>query len=343
VEPEAWGLRSQQKEEQMKVMVLGGTGLFGRKTILHLLQDPDVSSVVSLDITPPRDWFLKQIEGYRERFHFVRGDASQLEDILEAIKQYAVDSLVNWAFLLPGEAENNPRPSTKVNAMGMCNSFEAARLMGISRVVYASSAGVYGPQAEYGDREVTEDDHLHPGSGYALLKQYSEVLADQYSRLYGLKLTGLRPVIGCGHEGWPKGPAMIRIFSELVSMAAVGKPVSLETDGSNQASLSPADDVAEITRLLLHQEASKHPVYNVGAPTTTLREIADLALGYLPNARISFGKQVPPSTRARGVVLSVSMARAKEDLGFEMMQPQKAVLVHINDARTEGGLPLVGV
>jgi UDP-glucose 4-epimerase len=325
----------------MKVLVLGGSGLFGRKTILHLLQDKEVSRVVSMDVTPPKEWSLKEIDKNKDRFHFVRGDASQLEDIQDAIKVFSIDALVNWAFLLPGEAESRPSASTKVNAMGMCNSFEAARLMGISRVIYASSAGVYGPQDEYGDREVTEDDHLHPGSGYALLKQYAEVLADQYSKLYGLKLTGLRPVIGCGHEGWPKGPAMIRMFSDMVSLLAVGKPFSLDTDGSNQASLSPADDVAEITRLLLHLPASPHLVYNVGGPTTTLKAVAEITRKYIPDAKITFGEKSLPSTRGRGVVTSVGMARAKEDLGFSMMPVEKAVLIHINDARTEAGLPLL--
>jgi UDP-glucose 4-epimerase len=129
----------------MKVLVLGGTGLFGRKTILKLLQDKDVSAVISMDIFPPKDWALSQIENNKDRFHFVRGDVSQIEDILNAIKLYDADALVNWAFLLPGEAELNPLTSTKVNALGMCNSFEAARVAGIKRVVYASSGGgVYG-------------------------------------------------------------------------------------------------------------------------------------------------------------------------------------------------------
>ena len=65
----------------MKVLVLGGSGLFGRKTVLRLLQGKEVSDVVSVDITPPREWFLKEIDRNKDRFHFVRGDASQLEDI----------------------------------------------------------------------------------------------------------------------------------------------------------------------------------------------------------------------------------------------------------------------
>lgn len=39
----------------MKVLVSGGSGLFGRKMAMYLLQDPDVAPVVSMDITPPRE------------------------------------------------------------------------------------------------------------------------------------------------------------------------------------------------------------------------------------------------------------------------------------------------
>ena len=173
----------------MNILVIGGSGLFGRKTVLHLLQDKEVSSVVSMDVAPPKEWLMKEIDKYKDRFHFVRGGVGELEDIKNAIKTYSVDRLVNWAFLLPGVVEGNPRLSVKVNALGMCNSFEAARLLGISRVVYASSEGVYGAQDEYGDREVTEDDHLHPGSGYALMKQFAEILAAEYTQQYGIKFT----------------------------------------------------------------------------------------------------------------------------------------------------------
>ena len=166
----------------MKVLVLGGTGLFGRKTALHLLQDKDVSLVVAMDVNPPKEWMLKSIDKYKDRFRFVRGDVGELEDIVNAIKNYSIDRLVNWAFLLPGDVERSPRLSVKVNALGMCNSFEAARLCGVNRVVYASSEGVYGPQDEYGDRDVVESDPMHPGSGYALMKQFAEILAAQYTQ-----------------------------------------------------------------------------------------------------------------------------------------------------------------
>ena len=148
----------------MRVLVIGGSGMLGRKTALHLLRDPGVEKVVTMDLAPPTAWFIKTIEPWADRFAYERGDISQLEDLLDIIKRHDIDRLVNWAMVMTQEPR--PRLNAKVGVMGMCNTFEAARLSGIERVVYASSETVYGSQDDYGDREVTEDDRLLAGAGH---------------------------------------------------------------------------------------------------------------------------------------------------------------------------------
>ena len=324
----------------MNVLVIGGNGLFGRKTVLKLLQDTDISRVVSMDVIPPKEWIIPRYREFDEKFAFYRGDVSDLEDILNAIRVYEIDKIVNWAFLLPGDIEGNPRLSVKVNELGMCNVFEAARLAGISRVIYASSWGVYGPQDEYGDRDVTEDDHLHPGSAYALTKQLSEILADQYTELYGINFTALRPTIAFGHGG--RTPLMIKNYSDLVSLPAVGKPFSIGEDGTSKTSLFTPDDIAAFTRLLLHVDASPHPAYNIGGPPTSMRQVADAVRKYIPDAKIEFGNIAPPENRGKfGIPWRASSERAREDFGFSLLPLEEAVLIHINDARSEAGLELI--
>ncbi|MFC2021281.1 NAD-dependent epimerase/dehydratase family protein [Chloroflexota bacterium] len=318
----------------MKVMVIGGSGLFGRKTVMHLLQDPEVSGVISMDLAPPRDWFMKLIDNYRDKFHYVRGDVSQLEDILNAMKLHPVDGVVNWAFIMGSEVNTNPRLSTKVNALGMCNVFEAARLMGINRVVYASSETVYGPQDMYGDREVVEDDQLYPSHSYAVCKHFAEILADQYSSQYGMSITGVRPTIGYGHGG--VSPA--QYWSDMPSLVAIGKPFSMETDGKNLSSLVAADDLGEFTKILIKAPSSPHPVYNVGGLPTSPGDLAGVVRKYILDARIEFGNTELTPTRGRGLPWKVSMARAREDFNFSCMPLEEAVLIHINDARLEAGL-----
>jgi nucleoside-diphosphate-sugar epimerase len=327
----------------MNVLVLGGGGLFGRKTMVQLTRDPAITLGVSMDVVPTRDWVMKEIGSNVDKFRFVQGDVSNLDEILSVIKRFSVDRIINWAFILPGETlQSNPRIGVKVNELGMCNSFEAARLMGINRVVYASSEGVYGPQDDYGDRPVVEDDRMRPGSIYALAKQMSEMLADQYGKLFGINFTALRPCIGYGHGGLT--PLMIKQFCDLVSLPAVGKPFSVTADGTNTVSLSAADDVAALAIKLIKMPSSPHPAYNVGGPPTSMRDVATAVRKYFPDAKIEFGKERPSPDRGKmGIPWNISSDRAKDDLGFEVLPLDEAVLIHANDARTEAGLlPITG-
>ena len=324
----------------MNIMVIGGSGLFGRKTVMYLLRDAGVASVVSVDLTPPPDWFLKSIEKFKDKFHFVRGDVTQLEDILNPLKQYAIDRLINWAFIMVTEDNAEPRRDARVNAFGMSNAFEAAKLMGVKRVVYASSETVYGPQAMYGDRDVTEDDQTNPTHSYAVCKLFAEIIAGQYSKLYGMSFTGVRPTIGYGHGG--RSPA--QHWSDMPSAVAVGKPFSMEGDGNGLSSLVSADDLADFTRILIKAPSSPHPVYNVGGPATRPRDMAAVLRKYIPEAKISFGTRPMMDPGGKfGLPWLVSMKQAIQDFGFSCMPLEKAVLLHINDARMEAGLkPIKG-
>ncbi|MFC1948974.1 NAD-dependent epimerase/dehydratase family protein [Chloroflexota bacterium] len=316
-------------------LVIGGSGLFGRKTVSHLLEDPEVTSVVSMDLAPPTDWFMKLIDKHKDKFHFVRGNVAEIEDILNAMAIYKVDRVVNWAFVMGMDVNTNPRLSTKVNALGMCNAFEAARLMGANRVVYASSETVYGPQDRYGDREVVEDDQLYPSHSYAVCKRYAEILAQQYTQQYGMNFTGVRPTIGYGHGG--RSPA--QYWSDMPSAAAVGKPYHMDSDGKNLTSLVSGDDLGKFTTILIKAPSSPHPVYNVGGPPSNFLDLIEAVKKYIPDAKITVGNE----ERRGGLPAKVSMAIAMEDFGFSCLPIEESVLIHINDARLEAGMELLKV
>jgi UDP-glucose 4-epimerase len=316
----------------MRVLVVGGCGMLGRKTVAHLLSDPSVEKVVSMDVAPPPDWFLKSIAEHASRFAYERADISQLEDLLDLISRYGIDRLVNWAMVM--SLDPKPRLNVKVGVLGMCNVFEAARLTGIKRVVYASSETVYGSQADYGEREVTENDRLYTaGHFYAYAKRMAEIMAEQYEELYGLKSTALRPAIVAGHGG--KDPYVVKWFADAVSVPAVGRPLHYDIDGRSLWSLTSPDDIGAFTRLLLRADSSPHPAYNMGGPPLCLRDVAEAVRGYLPDAQITFGEEKGKEE----LPWLYSAALAKEDFGFEQMPLDQAVLIHINDARLEAGLP----
>ena len=118
---------------------------------------------------------------------------------------------------------------------------------------------------------------------------------------------------------------------------AVGKPFSMEMDGNSLSSLVAADDLGEFTKILIKAPSSPHPVYNVGGPPTSPRDLAAVVKKYIPDAKITFGKKAMPARG--GLPWKVSMKHAIEDFSFECAPIEESVLIHLNDARTEVGLP----
>ena len=152
-------------------------------------------------------------------------------------------------------------------------------------------------------------------------------------------------LVQCGEKTVKLGtvpPDLIKNFSDLVSLPAVGKPFSIGDDGTSRTSLFTPDDIGTFTRLLLHVDSSPHPAYNVGGPPTSMREVADAVRKYIPDAKIEFGNIPPPENRGKfGIPWRASGERAREDFGFTCMSIEEQVLIHINDARTEAGLELI--
>ncbi|MBN1321713.1 MAG: NAD(P)-dependent oxidoreductase [Thermoleophilia bacterium] len=317
----------------MRVLVIGGSGLFGKKSVLALLRDPEVEGVVTMDVAPPVGYFTTLAAPFEDRFKYVRGDISDLEQVLAVASENKIDAIINWAMIL--SKDPYPRENTKIGVLGMCNVFEAARLLGIKRVVFASSETVYGEQSDYGDREIVEDDRLLPfqGSFYALAKTLAEVLAAEYDQLYGIKSTALRPTIGYGHGG--KNPKFVRWFSEIVSLPAVGKPIALECKGDWLFSTVLSDEIGEFAHLAVKTPSSPHPAYNLGGPPVSLRDFAAAVKKFIPDAEITFGDE-PENCE---LPWKVSGARAKEDYGFAVMAVEDAVFKLINEARAEEGMP----
>src|SRR6266567_589199 len=151
----------------MKVLVLGGTGFIGPRVMRRLVDRGHEVSCMDINPNSPL------ITDIRDRIQVSRGDITLMDDVVEAMVDAKPDRVLNLAYAL-GAPESDPHPAVRLNILGMDNCFEAARICGIKRVVYASSLAVYGQQRHYGDRMLTEDD-VRMGAGvYAASKIYNE-------------------------------------------------------------------------------------------------------------------------------------------------------------------------
>src|SRR5437773_11640853 len=307
----------------MAVLVIGATGFIGPRLIKRLIDRGE--SVVGMDLNPGAASF----SGVPIGAPVVRGDVTQFEDVMRVVLDVKPDRVINLAYAL-GAGEGNPHQVMRLDILGMDNCFEAARLAGVKRVVYASSIAVSGQQSHFGDRLVNEDDPVHGTSQYAMHKAFNEFQARKYIKNYGMSIVGVRPANVTGPDKVRGSVDHVQIMTE----AARGKPVHLPAKGLMRL-LVHVEDMAEIFARILLAEAPRHHLYNSGGIPVSLGELADIVRGFLPDTKIRFDKG--RGLEDSGIYL-VDWSRLAKEFGIEYPGLHTRVLEVINEVRQEEGL-----
>ena len=306
-------------------MVTGGTGFIGNRIIRKLLDRGE--EVVCFDLAPPRN----NLEPYADRINFYRGDISQIPHLLEAINTFDVRKIIHMAALLPPDTEDRPHFGMSVNIQGTNNVFEAARWSNIQRVVYASSIAVYGVQETFGDRPINETDLSDPVNVYGMTKAANDFAAGRYRERYNMDIRGVRICTVFGHGRVTGMTGMIGGL--MMSLPAIGKPVTMQFDPNEASPMIHAEDAAEIFVQVSLSNNLQHPIYISGGHLATIQDIANIVKEYIPEAQITTGDRPVPH------VYLVDNSRMLSDIGYEMAPLRVRVLEHMNDARVEAGLP----
>ena len=310
----------------MAILVIGATGFIGPRLIRKLVARGE--TVVGMDLNPGAAAFGDVPIGAP----VVRGDVTQFEDVMRTVLEVKPDRLINLAYGL-GAGEGNPHQVMRLDVLGMDNCFEAARLAGVKRVVYASSIAVSGQQSHFGDRLVNEDDPVHGTSQYAVHKIFNEFQARKYVKNYGMSIVGVRPAN-------VTGPDKVRGSTDHVQImvdAARGKPVHLPKKGLMRL-LIHVEDIAEVFARVLLAEAPRHSIYNSGGIPASLGELADVVRGFLPDAAITFAEE---DGRGDSGNYLVDWSRLAKEFGVEYPGLHTRVLEVLNDVRRQEGLPLI--
>ena len=263
----------------------------------------------------------------------IRGDVTKFEDVMRLVLEVKPDRMINLAYGL-GAGEGNPHQVMLLDVLGMDNCFEAARLGGVKRVVYASSIAVSGQQENFGDRLANEEDPTYGTSQYAMHKIFNEFQARKYIKNYGMSIVGVRPANVTGPDKVRGSVDHVQIMTD----AARGKPVHLPQRGLMRL-LVHVEDMAEIFMRVLLAEAPRHSLYNSGGIPVSLGELADIVRGFLPDAKITFDKE---GGREDSGNYLVDWSRLGKEFGIEYPGLHTRVLEVINDVRRVEGLPLVG-
>ncbi len=224
----------------MRVLLTGGYGCIGSWIVRHLLARGDRAWVYDLKEGPRRLRLLLRDDELRQ-VGFVAGDVTDLARLRAALQEHAITHVVHLAGLQVPTCRADPILGAKVNVLGTLAVFEAVRAAQpqVERLVYASSAAVFGPPEDYADTPIADDVKLTPTTHYGFFKCCNEGNARVYFRDHGLSSIGLRPwtVYGAGRDfGMTSEP------TKAIKALALGRPYRISYGGWQD--LQYVDDVA---------------------------------------------------------------------------------------------------
>ena len=283
-----------------------------------------------MDIAPD----APALDPLRDRIRLMRGDITLMDDVVEALVSSKPDRVLNLAYTL-GQPEDDPHPQVRLNILGMDNCFEAARILGIRRVVYASSLAVYGAQRLHGQHHVTEDEARLGTSLYAVSKIFNEHQADWYNRAYDMAITGVRPAN-------ITGPDKVRGSMNHVQcqvLPARNEPIHFPYRDMMTLPLH-VEDIAEVFLRVTLAEETHYSIYNSGGNSLNLGELADLVREFLPEAEITFEEDEGGYDLSSLYLMDNS--RLVEEFEVQYAPFRQRVMETLNDVRLGEGLPPVG-
>lgn len=264
-----------------KVLITGGAGFIGSHTADLLLEQGIAVRVLDNLSSGQRH----NLPARHPRLEFIEGDITDAALVRQAMD--GVSHCLHLAAQVSVSASlENPAFSAQQNILGYINVLDAVRAAGIERLVYASSAAVYGDPPELPARE---DAALKQLSPYGLEKQINEYYADLYHRLYAVSSLGLRYFNVFGPRQDPKSPyaGVISIFVERISG---DQPVTVLGDGKQTRDFIFVRDIARANLAAL--KSTSQGVCNVatGQSTSLLELINTLSALSSSKTRIMYAE-----------------------------------------------------
>ncbi|MGV7214098.1 NAD-dependent epimerase [Bradyrhizobium sp. UFLA05-112] len=251
------------------ILLTGAAGFIGFHVARQLLAED--RPVVGLDnLNSYYDPALKRarLEVLQRHggFSFVQADLADRDTIANLFAQHRFATVVHLA-AQAGVRYSIDHPQTYVdsNLQGFLNVLEGCRHNGCRHLVYASSSSVYGANTKL--PFAIGDGTDHPVSFYAATKKANEVMAQSYSHLYRLPVTGLRFFTIYGPWGRPD-MAMFLFVNAIME----GRPIRLFNHGRMRRDFTYVDDVTRVVSKLIDRVPVDNPaaanapsrLYNVG-------------------------------------------------------------------------------
>lgn len=297
------------------VLITGGAGLIGSATIDQLLLNPIYERILVVDnmIRGSRQNIQHALES--GRVELVEGDIRD-RLLLQSLMQN-VDSVFHMAALRITACAENPREAFDVMCTGTFNVIDAASQAGVSKIVAASSASIYGLADIFPTPE-----HAHPYDNktfYGTAKLMLEGMLRSHCDMYGLPYIALRyfNVFGPRMDIHGKYTEVLIRWMERIER---GEPPVIFGDGNQTMDFIYIDDIARANVIALESPVTDQ-VFNVASGTeTSLLQLVMMLLQVM--GRQDLGVEFAPERSINPVPRRLAdISKARDLLGFEATTP----------------------
>jgi UDP-glucose 4-epimerase len=317
-----------------KVLVIGGAGFIGSYVVSELLKEP-LEEVVVYDnfARGQRSYLTEQLKDTRCSIYPIGGDIREVDILNEAMKgkDYVISLAAMWLL----HCKDFPRTAFHVNIEGTFNILEACVKNNIKKLIWSSSASVYGDAVEL---PMTESHPFNNKNFYGASKIAGEAMATAFNDRYGLEVIGLRymNVYGPHQDQTAAYTGVVPIM--LNKIEANESPV-INGDGSQAYDFIYVEDVARCNIDALKSKTS-FGMYNVGTEVqTSIKELCDTILD-LKKSDLKVTYKPYSEDDARSLVQNRigSKVKANEELGFNFKYDLREGLQKLIDWRIDTGL-----
>lgn len=312
-----------------RVVVLGGAGFIGSHVVGELLKT-DVGEVVVYDnfARGKRAYLEPHLMDSRCHLYENGGDIRDTDILDDALK--GADGVIHLAAMWLLHCKDYPRTAFHVNVEGTFNVLEACARNNVKRLVYSSSASVYGDAVEV---PMTEEHPFNNRNLYGATKIAGEALCRAFYDRYGLSYAGLRYMNVYGpHQD--QTAAYTGVIPIMLNKIDANEPPVINGDGSQAYDFIYVEDAARCNVLALQAEVVDEN-YNVGTGVqTSIRELCNLILE-LTGSDLQVTYKPYSAEDARRLVQNRigCPEKAKKDLGFSHQYDLRSGLKRLIDWR----------
>jgi nucleoside-diphosphate-sugar epimerase len=207
--------------------------------------------------------------GDLDRVHFIAGDITDVSAVRSALEDSRARRVIHLAGLQVPACKADPVTGAFVNVIGTLNVFEAAKASGAERIVYASSAAVFG--AGDGESPVDETAACEPTTHYGVFKQTNEGNARIYFHDHGLSCVGLRPLTVYGVN---RDTGLTSDPTKAMKAAVLGLPFHIRFSGATDFQYV-ADTAAAFIACADRAPEGAH-IFNLHGETVEVARIAQV-------------------------------------------------------------------